>query len=403
MKSVLLLALIALVSPLAAAESAIGDPHTMALSGLDSTASVAAGSTFGYYVTDDSNNVLNHYDASGNLVSTISSAGLDGTATALNSPSGVVVDPSGNVWVADADNDRVLEFDSNGNLVAQLGTSADAGALNWPNDLALGPSNRLYVADTGNNRIAVYDCSSGAFLFSWGTFGFGTSDAYLATPLGLSVSGNQVLVADTGNARVQIYDLDGNYEQTVGGRGVGDGGFDAPVGVAVDGEGRLWVADNGRQNVQIFSASGSFLAGIGDGFDGFNFEDPTYLYAEADGSMILADGYADNFFVWDSTVRGMTSGPKTNKELADSPLLVGPVPARSGQALMLVLPAAPQHVSWQLYTADMRLVGEVSSGGQSIVTYNQTAGLSAGVYISKVSLDNNGGHRMALQKIVITR
>jgi sugar lactone lactonase YvrE len=403
MKSLLLLALIALLSPLSAEQSAIGDPSSMVFSGSVSTASVAAGSGFGFYVTDDSNNALNHYDANGNLVTSISSVSVDGTATALGSPSGVVVDPSGNVWMADADNDRVLEFDANGQLVTILGTGTDAGAMNWPNDLAVGPSNRLYVADSGNDRVAVYDRSSGAYLFSWGTSGFGGSDSYLASPLGLCVSGNQVLVADTGNARVQIFDLDGNYQQTVGGRGIGDGSFSAPVGVAVDSEGRIWVADNGRQNVQIFSASGNFISGVGVGYDGFNFDDPTYLYAEADGSMVLADGYANRIFVWDSSVKGMRTGPKSNQALAEAPMTVGPVPAHSGQALMLVLPAAPDHVSWQLYTADMRLVGEVSSGGQNVVTFNQTAGLAAGIYVSKVSMDNNGGHRTAIQKIVITR
>jgi|GEM_PF-7023181 DNA-binding beta-propeller fold protein YncE len=402
MKTFLMMFLVGMVSPLAAA-STMGDPHSLILSGLDSTASVSMGSNYGYYVTDDSNNVVNHYDASGNLQNSIASANLDGTASALGSPSGVVVDPSGNVWVADADNDRVLEFDGNGNVVAQLGTGAGAGAMNWPNDLAVGPSNRLYVADTGNNRIAVYDRSSGAFLFSWGSFGFGQGSALLATPLGLCVSGNQVLVSDTGNARVQVFDLDGNYELTVGARGMGPGGLDAPVGVAVDTEGRIWVADNGRQNVQIFGSTGDFIAGVGTGFDGFAFEDPTYLSAAPDGSVILADGYADRFFVWDSSVRGMRNGPKTTKALADSPLTVGPVPAHTGQALMLVLPAAPDHVSWQIYTADMRLVGEVSSGGQSIVTFTQTAGLAAGIYISKIGLDSNGGHRTALQKLVITR
>jgi len=401
-KSVLLLALIALVSPLSASAT-IGAPHSLVLSGLDSTASVSFGSSYGYYVTDDSSNLVNHYDAAGNLVSSISSSSLDGTSTALDAPTGVEVDPSGNVWVADAENDRVIEMDSNGVTVAQLGVTEGAGALSWPNDLAVGPSNRLYVADSGNNRVAVYDRTSGAFLFSWGTFGFGQSDSFLASPLGLCVSGSQVLVADTGNARVQVYDLDGHYLQTIGGRGMGQGGFDSPFDVAVDAESRIWVADNGRQNVQIFSAVGTFISGVGGGYDGFMFEDPTHLYAESDGSVLLADGYAGRFFVWDSSVQGMRSGPKSSKELAETPMTVGPVPAHSGEALMLVLPAAPEHVSWQLYTADMRLVGEVAADGRSIVTYSQTAGLPAGVYLSKVSMDNNGGHRMALQKIVITR
>lgn len=404
MKTLLMMVLALGVRSLAVGGS-IGDPKLMNFAGLDSTAAVAFCSSCGYYVTDDVNASLQHYSASGALISTVSSTPNGGSIFA--SPSGLDVDAQGNVWVADADNNRVEELDPSGSVVAYLGVSPDAGALNWPNDVAVGPQNRLYVADSGNNRVAVYDRSSGAFLFSWGSFGFAdsadTQPLLFAAPMGLTVSNGQVYVADAGNARVQVYGLDGSYVSTIGGRGMGPGGFDSPYDVAVDSSGRVWVADNGAQNVQIFNAAGGFVAGLGLGFDGFDFEDLTHLYAEADGDVMVADGYADRFFIWDSTVVGMRSPAKAASLLAQAPLHVGPVPARAGQALQLTLPAPADKVTWQLYTADMRLAGQTESSGTANVSYTQTASLSAGVYLARLVVVNEGATRESVQKIVITR
>jgi hypothetical protein len=221
--------------------------------------------------------------------------------------------------------------------------------------------------------------------------------------MGVCVSGERVYVADAGNARVTVFDLNGNYQMTIGGRGVGAGGFDNPYGVAVDAQGRVWVADNGSMNVQVFSSTGAFIAGIGAGFDSVDFEDLTAIYVEPNGDVLASDGYANQFFIWDSSVVGMRVQPKASDQLAGASLKVGPVPARAGQALQLILPAAADKITWQLFTADMRLAGETQAVGQSHVSFTQTADLASGVYLAKVTMEENGTQRQSLQKIIITR
>jgi hypothetical protein len=164
------------------------------------------------------------------------------------------------------------------------------------------------------------------------------------------------------------------------------------------------VADNGGMNVQVFSATGSFIAGVGASFDAMDFEDLTALYVEPDGDVVASGGYAHKLFVWNKSVAGMrVPAPKGTGELASAPLTVGPVPAKAGQALLLLLPAAADKVTWQVYSADMRLQGEVQALGQSRVAYTQTSQLAAGVYLAKVTLEENGAQRQSLQKIIITK
>ncbi len=72
----------------------------------------------------------------------------------LNFPLGVKVDSSGNVFVADMRNHRVLRFDtplSNG-----MTTALVFSGFNFPHDVALDNSGNLYVADTLNNRVRVF-------------------------------------------------------------------------------------------------------------------------------------------------------------------------------------------------------------------------------------------------------
>jgi sugar lactone lactonase YvrE len=349
------------------ADSVIGAPLPVILKGLDATASVAYTAS-GIYVTDDVNNVIQHYDVDGDLIGTISAASQGGVNAALADPSGLQVAATGDLWVADSANDQVLELSPSGAVLATVGAGSGPDSLNDPNAVALGPDSTLYVADSGNDRIAVYDANTGA-----------------------------------GNARVSVYDLSGNYQLTIGGRGVGAGGFDSPYGVVVDAQGRVWVADNGGMNVQVFSDSGTFIAGSGAGFDGTDFEDLTGVYVEPDGDVVASDGYANELFVWSKSVAEARPPIKPSTALASAALTVGPVPAQAGQALQLILPAAADRVTWQIFSADMRLQGEVEALGQSHVAYAQTAQLAAGVYLAKVTMEENGIQRQSLQKIIITR
>ena len=81
----------------------------------------------------------------------------------LNQPEGVAVDASGNLYIADTDNNRIRKISPNGVIVTIAGTgiagfSGDGGLatdaqLNQPEGVAVDASGNLYIADTGNNRI----------------------------------------------------------------------------------------------------------------------------------------------------------------------------------------------------------------------------------------------------------
>ena len=87
------------------------------------------------------------------------------------------------------------------------------------------------------------------------------ADVQFDDPQGLAVDGNgNLYVADMGNHRVQKFGPSGQFLLKWGAQGSGDGQFDFPSGIAVDGDGNVYVADSRNCRVQKFSPSGEFLA-----------------------------------------------------------------------------------------------------------------------------------------------
>jgi DNA-binding beta-propeller fold protein YncE len=96
---------------------------------------------------------------------------LDGTSKAtaagLFGPRGIAVGTSGNVWVSDTGNHRVVRYDAQLSGVETFGTQgAGAGQFSSPVGIAVDPSGTVYVADTSNQRIVLLD-PSGRFQSSW--------------------------------------------------------------------------------------------------------------------------------------------------------------------------------------------------------------------------------------------
>ena len=112
----------------------------------------------------------------------------------FNSPYGVVVDGSGNVYVADTSNHRIQKYDSNGVYASTLGVSGVYGADNShfysPYGVAVDGSGNLYVADQANQRIQKYN-SSGAYASTLGVTGVsGTDNSHFKFPMGVAVDGS---------------------------------------------------------------------------------------------------------------------------------------------------------------------------------------------------------------------
>ena len=187
-----------------------------------------------------------------------SASGDGGPATEakLNWPTGVAVDDAGNVYIADRNNERVRKVDPEGIITTFAGTGewgydsdedggpAAEALLNWPTGLALdAEGDFLYIADEYNNRIRQVDIDSGII----------TTVAGMKRPI-LEVGEEEEDNEDVGD--------DGPATSAL---------LRRPTGVAVDGEGNLYIADRLHHRVRKVDTEGMIttIAGMADeGFSG---------------------------------------------------------------------------------------------------------------------------------------
>jgi RHS repeat-associated protein len=120
----------------------------------------------------------------------------------LVDPLGVAVDPSGNLWVIDAEANRLLKYSSEGAFIQTVGSQGSAdGQFNGATGLAISPVGNILVGDSGNNRVQEFN-PAGTFLYKLGTKGSGSEN--LSGPRGVALgAGNTVFIVDKDNSRVQ--------------------------------------------------------------------------------------------------------------------------------------------------------------------------------------------------------
>jgi hypothetical protein len=123
-------------------------------------------------------------------------------------------DQAGDVWIIDTLSHTVQKFSSDGEVLMTVGTTGEPGEdeehLNQPNDVAFAPNGDLYVSDGyGNDRIVVFD-NNGQFVRAWGTLGNDPGEFSQPHSIALDSEG-RVYVADRNNARIQIFDSEGGF------------------------------------------------------------------------------------------------------------------------------------------------------------------------------------------------
>lgn len=188
------------------------------------------------------------FDASGTLVRAFG-------ARMFNRPHGIHVDREGNVWVTDGEGPdgkdprrdgkghQVFKFSPDGKVLMTLGKAGVAGAgpdtFNMPSAVFVAPNGDIFVGDghggTSNARMLKFS-PDGRLIKTWGTRGTAPGD--FETPHGIAMdSQGRLFVADRGNNRVQIFDQDGNFlaewKQ-----------FGRPSGIFIDRHDMLYVADH---------------------------------------------------------------------------------------------------------------------------------------------------------------
>jgi DNA-binding beta-propeller fold protein YncE len=120
------------------------------------------------------------------------------------------------------------------------------GQFNLPSGVGVDSSGNVYVADTGNNRVQKFT-GSGSFITQWGLHLFNY-------PVGVAIdSAGNVYVVDSGNNRVVEFTGDGKYITQLGNSTI-------PSGVAVDSSGGIYVTDSGNNRVQKFGTVATISA-----------------------------------------------------------------------------------------------------------------------------------------------
>ena len=217
------------------------------------------------------------------LAGTIGRSGFaDGNhANALfNGPIGVVVGDDGTVYVADTYNDRVRAIEKDGNVrtIAGAGEAgfADSGEgtearFNTPCGIALAPDGALIVADTGNHRIRRVE-KNGSVRTIAGTGDAGSEDGLLFVakfyePIGVAVDKDgTIYVADSSGSALRScgWNLLPRVWTFAGGTGAGfqDGAVESarlnhPTGIALATDGTIFIADNGNKVVRGVGGSAS--------------------------------------------------------------------------------------------------------------------------------------------------
>jgi hypothetical protein len=312
-----------------------GDGGLATAAQLNRPTGVAVDSLGNFYFADYSNFRIRKVSAAG-VISTVAGNGTAGfsgdgglaTAAQLDRAIDVAVDSLGNLYIADSNNNRIRKVSATGiiSTVAGSGTAgfngdgglATAAQLNGPVDVAVDALGNLYVADANNNRIRKV---SAAGIISTvagnGTAGFG-GDGGLATAAQLNgpqfgavdALGN-LYIADFGNKRIRKVSAAGIIS-TVAGNGTtgfsGDGGLataaqlDRPQCVAIDAAGTLYIADFGNNRVRkvtpagiISTVAGGGSSGLGDGSlaTAAQLNGPAGVALDSAGSLYIGD-YLNN-------------------------------------------------------------------------------------------------------------
>jgi sugar lactone lactonase YvrE len=254
-------------------------------------AGVALDSAGNAYVADYGNSLIRKISPAG-AVSTLAgmpdmtgSANGSGSAASFNRPVGVAVDSTGNVYIGDSANDAIRKITPAGVVSTFAGTLGTAGSSNTgtglfhvPTGVAIDSTGNVYVADTFNDTIrkitsaGVVSTLAGSAGSAGSTDGTGAA-ARFDTPEGVAVDGSgNIYVADSGNSTIRkvtsagvVTTLAGSAGTTGSANGTGAAAqFDLPLGVAVDSTGNIYVTDSLDALIREVTPAGvvSTLSGV---------------------------------------------------------------------------------------------------------------------------------------------
>ncbi len=223
-----------------------GDGAAATKAELSDPTGIALDSSGNLYIADSSNNVIRMVSTGGTITTfagnnTVGFTGDGGLAVdaELSNPTAVAVDSSGDVYICDAGN-NVIRKVSSSNIFTVVGGAATELQLNQPDGIAFDSKGAMYIADTGNRRIVKFVPGFISVIAGNGNLGDTGDggpavDAALGDPMGLAVdAAGNLFIADTFNSKIRKVTPDGIIS-TVAGDGVqgyfGDKGLATKAGL----------------------------------------------------------------------------------------------------------------------------------------------------------------------------
>jgi sugar lactone lactonase YvrE len=217
------------------------------------------------------------YVAAGVLTTLVSSG--------LSSPSDVVVDGAGHVYIADTGHNAIKEWTPANNSVTTLAISG----LYGPDGVAVDGAGDVFIADTGHSRLKVWTAANS----NLNTVQFGFNQ-----PQGVAVDGaGNAYVADTDNLEIDEWTVaSGNVTTLV------SSGLSFPVAVAVDVAGNVYIADTGNNFIAEWTAASDSLTPLVS--SGLSF--PDGVAVDGAGNVYIANSGYNDIEKWSATNNGVT-------------------------------------------------------------------------------------------------
>lgn len=232
------------------------------------------------FVADTDNDRIQVFTNNGEYLRQWGSLGSNNAQ--FNKPLAIAIDSTGRVLVADSQNNRVQVFNTGGVYLATIGGPGEAdGQFSLPTAVTTDTANNIYVADYNHNKIQKF-AATGAFIKSWAS----PSTRELA----MSVLDQVIASHAQGTFNVTVYDNEGGFLFEFGAPGTGNGQFRSPVGMGVNTFGDIFVADVQSSRMQKFSRSGTYISQFGQLGEGFGeFTGPYGVDVDMFNNIFVAD------------------------------------------------------------------------------------------------------------------
>ena len=218
---------------------------------------IAFDSNDNIYVADGNNARIQVFTSSGDY-----SYSIDTGTNGILYPASIAIDSNDNVYVTGSKHVRV--FTAQGNFSYSFGgAGTQDGKFSSTQGIAVDNDGKVYVSDNG--RIQVFE--------NQGEFSYKFSNDDFKRPRKIAFDNGKIYVADPDNHRIKIFTADGTLIDSIGygstdsegngsNNGTAPGSLDRPLGVDVDSNGLIYVADTNHSRIQVFTASGEYSYSI---------------------------------------------------------------------------------------------------------------------------------------------